>query len=59
MVGITAPVTADGIFLRDILTMIISSIILFVPLLTRYVLTKLEGAVFLGIYVGYIFLLLQ
>jgi cation:H+ antiporter len=55
VVGVMGPVSAEGISLRDVLAMIVPVVILFVPLLTKYVLTQWQGALLLGIYITYIF----
>ncbi|MDR0304617.1 MAG: calcium/sodium antiporter [Chitinispirillales bacterium] len=58
VVGVMGPVAADGILLRDILTMVGLAVILFSPILTKRILTGREGAVFLGIYIVYTFLII-
>ena len=56
-VGVMGPVEAKGILLRDMLLMVALSVALFVPILTRRVMTRWFGVVLTAVYVAYIFVL--
>jgi cation:H+ antiporter len=50
VVGVMGPIKADGILLRDVLIMIGLTVFLFLPLLTKNILTRWTGTFLLGIY---------
>jgi len=55
VVGVMGPVADDGIKLREVLEMNVVALILFAPLLTKFVLTRWQGAALLGIYAACMF----